>query len=167
MTTRSAGRMSSHLRFDRVAGARLSCALMRRPVRSTRVRFLSDLVDRRRARRCGWIAIAALLLQLGAPFLHSLEIGSARHAAETRAVEAPGEASLASASIPAHDADRCPVCAALGHLHAIEGHGLRALAAFDPRPLPILADHPTPPASPFSSADARAPPVASFLAIQS
>jgi hypothetical protein len=72
---------------------------------------------------------------------------------------------FSSAPIATHDEQSCPICAALSHAQAATAEAARLPAAFESGPLIIPAESRTPPSSDVASADARAPPATTPIAI--
>lgn len=108
-----------------------------------------DDANRRRKRRLRALAgVAALLIQLALPFLHSLEI-AARHA----------DAGLTGvASGPEHDERSCGVCTALGHANAVAAHAPQLASTREAaRTVLVRIDH-RPRVRSIASPMARAPP---------
>jgi len=119
-----------------------------------------------------WLGVAALLLQLAVPFLHSLQFHG-NCADESVRADAHGAAreldsrtrSLSATPAAAHDEQSCPICAALSHAHAATAAAARVPAAFDVVAHVDPAASRTAPSSDIASPDARAPPVSSPIAI--
>ena len=124
-----------------------------------------------------WLSVAALLLQLALPFVHSLEIrlafaqasaSSLRGDAHTSPREldsATDTRTFSPAPVAAHDEQSCPICAAFSHAHAATADAARVGAPFKSVPLVVPAESRTPPSLDVASPDARAPPSASRIAI--
>jgi len=123
------------------------------------------------------VGIAAVLLQLALPAVHSLEvcIASAESAVSSepngsrpeivRLAETSDTPRVAGPSSSQHDALNCPICTALSHVHATTSDAARVPATIESGPPVIPTDGRTPPVSEVASTDARAPPSTSRIAI--
>ena len=163
--------------IDRVRFLRLLCGEMRRSDWSATARSVRGLRGARTVRVRAFVGVAAVLLQLALPVVHSLEV----HVASTelaaasesngaspeiaRLAQTAGTPGIAGPSSSRHDPLNCPICTALSNVHAAALDAARIPATLESgRPI-IAAACLTPPSWDFASADARAPPSASLIAI--
>jgi hypothetical protein len=163
--------------FDSARLLRLSSANMRRSRSSATPRIVRDLRGARALRVRAFVGVAAVLLQLALPVVHSLEVhvASAELAAAwesngsspeiARLAQTAGTPGIAGPSSSRHDPLNCPICTALSNVHAAALDAARIPATLESgRPI-IAAACLTPPSCDFASADARAPPSSQLIAI--
>jgi len=175
MTTGVAPRARRPQRIARSSSHPYRDAPMRRLESNARVRSAGSLQSAVGLRSRAWLGVAALLLQLALPFLHSLEIrlasaeasplGADAHSPSRALDPTPGARGISAVPVAAHDEQNCPICAALSHAHAATTDAARVPAAFESRPLVVSTERKTPPFRDVASPDARAPPSASRIAI--